>query len=310
MMRLAVVVASLALAGASELLCNGEARRCTAADVPGAVARARAPSDAELPEAFDWNDVDGECLTTTDLNQHVPTYCGSCWAHAAASTLGDRLKIAAHRARAAAPEEAGRGGRDVVPSVQAIINCGDAGTCAGGDSLKAFAWVAANGVGDATCQPYEARNAYNSSSPECASGFAKCRTCTPSGCSAVDAYPTVRVTAYGTVDDGADAIAAEVYAHGPVSCHINASCIEDFDAAKPVFDYACRGHTHAVQLAGWGVDDAGARYWVLRNSWGTYYAEHGWFRVRRDPPLNYDPAEFGCAWATPQMAEAGARSEL
>ena len=32
--------------------------------------------------------------------------------------------------------------------------------------------------------------------------------------------------------------------------------------------------------------------------------------VRRDPPLNYDPAEFGCAWATPQMAEAGARSEL
>ena len=85
---------------------------------------------------------------------------------------------------------------------------------------------------------------------------------------------------------------------------------EDFDAAKPVFDYACRGHTHAVQLAGWGVDDAGARYWVLRNSWGTYYAENGWFRVRRDPPLNFDPAEFGCAWATPQMSEAGARSEL
>ena len=119
----------------------------------------------------------------------------------------------------------------------------------------------------------------------------------------------MRVSAYGTVDD-ADAIVAEVYENGPVSCHINASCIKDYDAASPVFDYACKGHTHAVQLAGWGIDDAGARYWVLRNSWGTYYAEHGWFRVRRDPPLNFDPAEFGCAWATPEMSEAGARSEL
>ena len=27
-------------------------------------------------------------------------------------------------------------------------------------------------------------------------------------------------------------------------------------------------------------------------------------------PLNFDPAEFGCAWATPQMSEAGVRSEL
>ena len=59
-----------------------------------------------------------------------------------------------------------------------------------GDALHANRSLAlidlsANGVGDATCQPYEARDAYNSSSPECASGFAKCRTCDPSGCRAV-----------------------------------------------------------------------------------------------------------------------------
>ena len=62
----------------------------------------------DLPPAYNPNDVNGLTLTSTDLNQHIPVYCGSCWAHAPMSSLADRLKIAS------------RGkGRDVIPAIQA-----------------------------------------------------------------------------------------------------------------------------------------------------------------------------------------------
>jgi hypothetical protein len=68
-------------------------------------------------------------------------------AHAAFSSIGDRLKIATK----------GKS-RDTIPSIQALINCGDAGSCSGGDSNAANAWVYKNGIPDVTCQQYQAKN--------------------------------------------------------------------------------------------------------------------------------------------------------
>jgi C1A family cysteine protease len=58
----------------------------------------------DLPTSWDWRE---KGLLTTDLNQHIPVYCGSCWAHATASTLGDRIKILTNGMQ-----------RDVIPSIQ------------------------------------------------------------------------------------------------------------------------------------------------------------------------------------------------
>lgn len=49
---------------------------------------------ANLPEQWIWNQVDGTNYLTNIRNQHIPSYCGSCWAHAATSSLSDRIKIA------------------------------------------------------------------------------------------------------------------------------------------------------------------------------------------------------------------------
>ena len=54
-------------------------------------------------------------------NQHIPQYCGSCWAHGALSALGDRIKIARNAK-----------GIDINLAVQHLLNCGNVGTCYGG----------------------------------------------------------------------------------------------------------------------------------------------------------------------------------
>lgn len=58
-------------------------------------------------------------------NQHIPQYCGGCWAFAPASSLTDRINILRKRSWP-----------DLALSPQSIINCKMGGTCKnGGNSL-------------------------------------------------------------------------------------------------------------------------------------------------------------------------------
>lgn len=231
----------------------------------------------ELPVSLDYRSLG---LLTQDLNQHIPVYCGSCWAHAALSSLADRLKIATKGTQ-----------RDLIPSVQALINCGNAGTCSGGDSNAANAWVFKNGgIPDVTCQAYQAKNM------EC-SAINTCMTCSSSGgCSAVTKFDQIQIAEFGHVE-GDTEIMAEILARGPVSAYLNANCILSYTGGINMYD-TCNPLqiNHAVQLNGWGVEN-GTEYWIARNSWGTYWGEQGFFRIVRGG--KYQP---GVAyWAAPVL---------
>ena len=101
--------------------------------------------DVSLPESFVWNNVNGKNYLTNMKNQHIPQYCGSCWAQAATSVMSDRIKIARD---AAWP--------DINIAPQVLVACTDGG-CNGGDAISAFEWIHLNNITDETCSIYQAR---------------------------------------------------------------------------------------------------------------------------------------------------------
>ena len=49
---------------------------------------------SDLPINYHWRNINNTNYCGKVLNQKNPNVCGSCWAHAAASALTDRYKIA------------------------------------------------------------------------------------------------------------------------------------------------------------------------------------------------------------------------
>eukprot|EP01003_Olkasia_polycarbonata_P003452 NODE_213_length_1197_cov_293.869338_g160_i1.p1 GENE.NODE_213_length_1197_cov_293.869338_g160_i1~~NODE_213_length_1197_cov_293.869338_g160_i1.p1 ORF type:complete len:355 (-),score=102.67 NODE_213_length_1197_cov_293.869338_g160_i1:132-1166(-) len=253
-----------------------------------------------LPDSFNWGNVNGTDFLTKSLNQHLPQYCGSCWAHGALSALADRIKIA-RKAQ----------GIDLNLAVQFILNCGGevAGSCHGGSHSGTYQFIKQTGyVPYDTCLQYEACSSESSEGACKDSNFQcspvnTCRTCstfTSNGgkCVEVDRFPNASIAEFGQVS-GADKMMAEIYARGPIACGVNAEPILKYPGG--VFDDASagKGINHIISVVGWGADkNTGKKFWVVRNSWGEYWGELGYFRIAMGG--NQLGIEADCAWATPK----------
>ncbi|GAM16900.1 hypothetical protein SAMD00019534_000750 [Acytostelium subglobosum LB1] len=235
-----------------------------------------------IPSSWDWRNVSGINYLTWSRNQHIPQYCGGCWAFGSTSALSDRINILR---------------RGVWPQVnlapQHLINCNGGGTCDGGDPRSAYEFMKKKGIVDETCQPYQAEN-----------GLActpSCKTCSPDGtCTAVANYTNIYVDEVGTVS-GANDIMAEVYARGPIACSIDATDkLEAYTGGIFKEFVAAPLSNHIVSIVGWGVEN-GVNYWIVRNSWGTYWGEHGFFRIVQGSMFENLGIELDCNWATPDL---------
>ncbi len=68
--------------------------------------------------------------------QHIPHYCGSCWAQGTVSALADRFAIADLAAHA-----------NLALSPQVVLNCRAGGSCHGGDPTEVYHFAKDHGVG-------------------------------------------------------------------------------------------------------------------------------------------------------------------
>jgi cathepsin X len=255
-------------------------------------------SSDTLPEAFSWSNVDGVNYLTKNLNQHIPSYCGSCWAHGSISALSDRIKIIR---KAQFP--------DIQLSIQFLLNCQFGGSCMGGDHLAAYKSIKEYGnIPFEDCMVYQACSS-DSNEIACANKpdftcdpINVCRTCDTFSshggkCVPIHYYPNATIASFGSVK-GVDNMKNEIFNNGPIACGINANEIDDYHGGILDVPNARKMINHIISIVGWGIDaNTDNQYWIIRNSWGSYWGEMGFMRLSMGE--NQLGIEKSCAFAIP-----------
>ena len=209
----------------------------------------------EAPESFDWRDYG---VVGTSQNQGS---CGSNWAFA---TLGNLQSLYAIHY-----------GTYKYFSSQMLVDCdtSDSG-CNGGLMEYAYTWLKKNGG-----IMYDADYPYKGVKSTCKSDSSK--------------YANMKITGYkklgsswstwSAVDE--DEIKEFLYENGPLAIALNGDPLQAYTSGildKSSTECPTSGINHAALLVGYGVDaKTGLDYWIIQNSWGTFWGESGFFRIRR-----------------------------
>merc|ERR1711907_272760 len=95
---------------------------------------------------------------------------------------------------------------------------------------------------------------------------------------------------YGSIR-GSDAMMKEIFSRGPVACGIDAGPLLNYESCISTSTES--DVDHIISVVGWGADAKEGKYWIVRNSWGEFWGEYGYVRVKFGALGLTD-----CSWAT------------
>lgn len=197
--------------------------------------------DAEIPEAFDWRNIDGVLPPVKDQGN-----CGSCWAFAIIGALESAEVI--------------QGGKSISNySEQHMVSCDRYSYGCNGGFMSSADFIVRNGVTDEKSFPYGAANL------RCKSGL---EVKAKAASYALIGQPNKRPTQ--------KEIKTALIQHGPLFVTVIAGGSGWSGATDSVTTCRTRGTTnHMVQIVGY--DKTG---WWIKNSWGEAWGQNGYAHIK------------------------------
>jgi cathepsin F len=200
---------------------------------------------SNLTKAFDWRE---KGAVNPVKNQKD---CGSCWAFGTVAGIEGANFLAT--------------GKLLSLSEQELVDCDktDSG-CGGGLPSNALNYVKTHGLGEES----EAAYPYTGE--------------TGPSCKAKRSSEQIFVKDWQVVNGtNEDQLAAALVKLGPLAIGINANPLQFYTSGVADPSNCDPGALdHAVVIVGFG-EDAGKKYWTIRNSWGANWGEQGYFRMVR-----------------------------
>lgn len=214
--------------------------------------------ETPVPASFDARQKWPHCFKSPIYNIGN---CSASWAIATASALSNRFCIADPTAY-----------MDLMLSPQQLLSCDSVNRgCHGGDIDSTWAYIEKEGLVSEACFPYQADGTISCQS--------RCTSETP------------LKGASHCMLSGEASVRREIFINGPVVAPIflvddflvyRGGLYQEMPTATQLTSADGRRNriVHAVKIIGWGHMD-GKNYWLIENSWGDDWGEHGFAKVTR-----------------------------
>lgn len=206
----------------------------------------RSLQTSSLPTNWDWRNYGA---VTSVKNQGV---CGCCWSFSTAANLEGQYFL--------------KYGKLISFSEQQLMDCDTTNSgCNGGNAALAYIYLkSAGGIQSDTAYPYQGKQS----------------TCKFNASQAI-----AKVSGYYYMGKDENLLMYYLKAYGPLAAAMNGDPLQFYTSGIINLTSATCDPTklnHAVTLVGYGTSASGYDYWIVKNSWSTWWGEKGYFRILRN----------------------------